>query len=384
MTAPNTTAAKRRVAVIYDGFPHYRRGIIEELAASDRYEYYFFCDEGYRDQSIKAYSFKPGINVVRTRSFTLGPYYVQRGILGRIRALKISLCIFLGNPWFASYWLLTPLLRLLGKKVLFWTHGWISAREPFLRRTMKSAFFKLPNGLLLYGRRSRQIGLARGFAAERMSIISNSLDYRSQKGVFDALSGVQRETIRRELGLPLEPKILICTARLTKACRFDILLHAAHQLLARKHDVFVLLVGDGPESQSLAELGASLDVPLRLWGPCYDELALAKLYKASDLTVSPGKVGLTAMHSMAYGTPVISHDNLDRQMPEFESIVAGATGDFFVENSSDDLASVIAGWFGAHAEKPERECVARIEAEFTPTYQRGVIEAALASLEATV
>jgi len=381
MALPNTTLGKHRVAIIYDGFPHYRKGIIEELAASDRYEYYFFCDDGYRDKSIKTYLFKPGINVVRTRSFTLGPYYVQRGILRSIRLLKISFCIFLGNPWFASYWFLTPILRLLGKKVLFWTHGWISASEPFLRRTMKSTFFKLPNGLLLYGRRSKEIGLSRGFAAERMSVVSNSLDYRIQKVIFDSLGGVQQASVRRELGLPLAPKILICTARLTRACRFDILLRAARKLIADNHDVFVLLIGDGPEIESLAELGASLEVPLRFWGPCYDELTLAKLYKASDLTVSPGKVGLTAMHSMAYGTPVISHDNMDRQMPEIESVIAGETGDFFVENASDDLACVIAKWFDAHPEKPEGRCVARIEAEFTPRYQRAVIEAALASLE---
>jgi len=371
--------SKARVAVIYDGFPHYRKGVIEELVSSTKFEYYFFCDPDYRDNSIKTYAFKPEINVVRTGSFSIGPFYVQRNILKGLIKNKIRYCIFLGNPWFVSYWVLTPILRLLGKKVYFWSHGWISKREPFLRRTTKGLFFRLANGLLLYGRRSKEIGISRGHRSESMHVLNNSLDYRSQKRIFDDLAGISPATLRQELQLPLNCKLIICTARVTKTCRFDLLMHAAKKLKAYGHDPFVIIVGDGPETSGLATLATSLGLAHRFWGACYDEVTLAKLYKASDLTVSPGKVGLTAMHSLAYGTPVISHDNFDHQMPEYEAIVPGVTGDFFAENSSDDLAKVMANWFDHHASKPERDCVARIEAEFTPAFQKGVIEAALAA-----
>jgi glycosyltransferase involved in cell wall biosynthesis len=137
------------------------------------------------------------------------------------------------------------------------------------------------------------------------------------------------------------------------------------------------LVGEGPEKESLESLALSLQVPHRFVGACYDEAVIAKLFKASDLTVSPGKVGLTAMHSMAYGTPVISHGNFDHQMPEVEAIVPGITGDVFSENSSEDLARVISTWFDQHPRKPERECINRIESDFTPAIQRRVIEATL-------
>ena len=36
--------AKKNVAIIYDGFPHYRKAIIEELSASPEFNYYFFAD----------------------------------------------------------------------------------------------------------------------------------------------------------------------------------------------------------------------------------------------------------------------------------------------------------------------------------------------------
>jgi glycosyltransferase involved in cell wall biosynthesis len=368
---------KERVAVIYDGFPHYRKGVIEELASSNNYDYYFFGNSTYRDASIKAYDFKPGINVVRTNSFSWRHFNVQTNIFNGLLRNKISHCIFLGNPWFLSYWILTPILRLLGRKVYFWSHGWITQREPRLRGTVKHLFFRLPHALLLYGRRSKEIGISRGFSPERMYVINNSLDYSAQKKLFESLARSSQTELRNEFQVPLDRKVIICTARVTQKCRFDLLMHAANKLRSRNLEVFLLIVGDGPEKEALSALAISLGLAHMFWGACYDEAMIAKLYKASDLTVSPGKVGLTAMHSMAYGTPVISHDNFDHQMPEYESIVPGVTGNFFAEHSSEDLARAILEWFDGHPVKPERECIERIEAEFTPSFQRRAIESAL-------
>jgi len=369
--------SKERVAVIYDSFPHYRKGIIEELAASDCYDYYFFGNSTYRDVTIKAYDFNPGIRVIRTNGFSWRHFNFQTNIFKGLLQNKISHCIFLGNPWFISYWVLTPILRLLGKKVYFWSHGWITRREPALRGTVKSLFFRLPHALLLYGRRSKEIGVSRGFSAERMYVINNSLDYRAQKALFESLAKLSQNELRSQFQFPLDRKVIICTARVTRKCRFDLLMHAAAKLKSCNREIFLVIVGDGPEKEALSALAASLGLAHRFWGACYDEELIARLYKAADLTVSPGKVGLTAMHSMAYGTPVISHDNFDNQMPEYEAITPGVTGGFFAENSSDDLARAILDWFDKHPKKPEKECIACIEAEFTPSFQRRVIERAL-------
>jgi glycosyltransferase involved in cell wall biosynthesis len=265
----------------------------------------------------------------------------------------------------------------MGKHVYFWSHGWLSCQDPLLRRIIKAAFFRLPEGLFLYGRRARKIAISKGFRAERVHFVSNSLDYKSQKIIFNALASVPQVSVRRELDLPVGSRIIICTARLTTKCRFDILLLAVSKLIKGDPNHFVVLVGDGPERSSLSSLAQSLGVPHRFVGECYDEYVIARYFKASDLTVSPGKVGLTAMHSMAYGTPVISHSNLDHQMPEVEAIVPGVTGDLFTEDSAEDLARVIGAWFVDHPLKPEGECVSRIETEFTPVFQRQVIESVL-------
>lgn len=55
------------------------------------------------------------------------------------------------------------------------------------------------------------------------------------------------------------------------------------------------------------------------------------------MCVCPAAVGLTAIHALSYGCPVISNDNVETQMPEFESIVEGETGSLFKENDIEDL-----------------------------------------------
>ena len=60
--------------------------------------------------------------------------------------------------------------------------------------------------------------------------------------------------------------------------------------------------------------------------------------KISDVCVMPGRIGLTAIHALSNGVPVISHSNFDHQMPESEVILDGVTGYFFTMN---DFASLV-------------------------------------------
>ena len=81
------------------------------------------------------------------------------------------------------------------------------------------------------------------------------------------------------------------------------------------------------------------------YGACYDDNLTASLLYNSDVCVSPGEVGLTAIHSMMFGTPVITHKDFCTQGPEFESIKPGETGDFFEKDDVSSLANTINRWF---------------------------------------
>ena len=80
------------------------------------------------------------------------------------------------------------------------------------------------------------------------------------------------------------------------------------------------------------------------FGPCYDESKIAELIFNADICLSPGNAGLTSIHVLTYGTPVITHNNSVHQMPEFESIIDGKNGTFFEENNLDDMIRVVSEW----------------------------------------
>ena len=115
-------------------------------------------------------------------------------------------------------------------------------------------------------------------------------------------------------------------------------------------------------------------------GAVYDEELIASLLWNADLCISPGNVGLTALHSMAYGTPVATHNDFAEQMPEYEAIIEGLTGFFFDRNSVDDLEKKLINWFGRKdydREEIRRRCIARIESKYTPSEQVKVFRRAM-------
>ena len=111
----------------------------------------------------------------------------------------------------------------------------------------------------------------------------------------------------------------------------------------------MLIIGDGSilnklknEYNNFIESGW-----LHFYGATYDENELGNLIFHSDLCVSPGNIGLTAIHSLTYGTSVASHSNFRNQMPEVEIIKEGINGFMFKENNIEDLALKIESFFNS-------------------------------------
>ena len=138
----------------------------------------------------------------------------------------------------------------------------------------------------------------------------------------------------------------------------------------------LVIIGDGQEMENLQDLAKSLNIFNKCWfyGDCYNESEIANLIYNSDLCISPGNVGLTAIHSLVYGTPVITHSDFNNQGPEFEAIVPGKTGDFFEKNSLESLISVVNNWFNINRDKVPQNCFKIIDKYYNPTYQYNVIK----------
>lgn len=368
------------VNVIYHHFPHYRRPIIKELAANGFHNYRFWGSH----QPIAGIEAFAGDQEVRIEplSFKIyGRLWLLTGYWPAVWDPSVDLLIILANPNIISTWIITLVARLRGKKVLFWTHGWLK-RETYLKRKLRNFYLGLANHILVYGCRAKEIGVSCGFSKKRISVIYNSLDFTKSTELSRRLSsGMRKSDARAIFADPLRP-LIICTARLTAACRFDLLFEASKIIGDKGMPWNILLVGDGPERAHLERSAKALNISVHFFGACYDEDVVAELIYDADLTVSPGKIGLTVIHSLSYGTPAITHDNFDEQMPEVEAITPGVTGDLFRYNDAGDLAQTIQLWLssGRNRQNVRRHCQEVVATVWNPVRQRVLIDQAVTNV----
>jgi glycosyltransferase involved in cell wall biosynthesis len=139
--------------------------------------------------------------------------------------------------------------------------------------------------------------------------------------------------------------ILFC-GRINAKARVELLVKAVYALKASgKTRVRAKIIGDGQHLSSLQELAERLGVAdwISWLGPIFDEEALAKHFLNASVFVYPGAVGLSAIHAMHYGLPVVTHDQERDQMPEAAAVRHRETGIRFGAGDYTDLAAKLEG-----------------------------------------
>ncbi len=360
-----------RVLIVYPFMPHYRYGIFKALDESTRIECTFASDpKGVSGVEPMVASSVQRHHSLTNRRLPRGKW--QSGLLKHVVTGRYEAFIFLGDASSLSTWVAAVILRLRRKRVLFWTIGW-HAPEKGLTKVIRLAFYRLAHEVLLYGNVAKALGIQLGFPESRMRVIHNSQSTRAP------LSRADLEPMDRNI-LKSEYPIVGAVIRLNPIKRLELLILAASELRRRGNPITVFLAGEGPAGADLLKLAAEEDVDLRLAGPVYAESDITAIYDAMAVTVVPSAVGLTAIQSMAHGVPVISDDSPYTQMPEWEAIIPGVTGDYFDPGNHVALADVIARWIARQAQDEQtvhKACIAEVTQRWHPDAQLPLIEAAV-------
>lgn len=364
---------KKKLCLIYNFAPRYREGIFRLIDREYDCDWYF----GDNATDIKGLdlSVLGHVEILQNRIVGRAPWYFQKGVLRLVRKKEYSTYFMLGDVYCLSTWFLAIVLKCFypRKRVYFWSHGWYG-KEGVVKKWLKKMFFKLVDGTFLYGNYAKNLMLKEGFLADRLFVIHNSLDYEQQL----RLRGELRETGIFQKHFGNDCKNLIFIGRLTVVKRLDLLIEALRMLNDGGTRYNLTLIGDGVQKERLRELVARYNLEGNVWfyGACYDDKVNAELIYNADLCVSPGNVGLTAMHVMVFGTPVATHDNFPYQMPEFEAIHEGETGTFFKYNDVGSIVDKIDLWFSScrDREKVRQACFCEIDRYWTPQYQMEVIK----------
>jgi len=375
-----------KIVVVYHFFAHYRGAINNELIKKSS-NYYMFAGDAKdpANSGIKEWVPDDPSRFIYCKSNLIkGRILIQKGIVKLALRSDIDTIIFLGDAQYLTTWIGAIIARLSGKRVLFWTIGWLRD-EGGVKDLIRCMFYRIAHGLLLYGNYAKKLATARRFDENMLYVVYNSLDYEQQEKIREQITAEQITSVRQTIFPNSVNPMLICTTRLVKKRRLDLLLDAMVLLKQNNHEVNLLLIGDGPEKEELMKFADDHQLSVHFYGECYDEEVLASLIMASNVTVAPGMVGLTAMHSLGYGTPVITHDDPNRQAPEWEAIVPGHNGAFFRFGDSKDLARVISEWTTTSilSNEDRKKCYEIIGQYYNPSYQRAVIDKAISGLPAS-
>lgn len=370
------------IAIVYHFFAHYREAVVGRLARSTKAKFTFFGDDHDYESSIKAGSLLPPVDHRSCPTHRICRSWMWQPKLIRVAASReFDQLILLGNPYWIATWIGAIVGRLTGKRVIFWSHGFLippTGAKGFVRRV----FLRLAHLHLFYGRGAKQHAVRIGWNPQRIHVIGNSLDLDRQSAAREAVDERAIASCRSALFERPNAPTVICSCRLQPKKRLDLLIRAAATLARRGEPINLVIIGDGPERAQLEQLARHEGVPTHFEGACYDESRIALLTMASDLTVCPGFIGLTAIHSMAYGVPVITNRRSSEGAPEVESIVPGRTGDLFEDGDLEDLVRVMRLWLHRSADRQaiRTACIDMVERHWSPDSQLRTIERAVSGL----
>jgi glycosyltransferase involved in cell wall biosynthesis len=360
----------KKICLIYNYAQHYRKNIFMLLDKELDCDFIFGDKMG--DVKKMDYSLLAHLKKEVKNKTILYPIYYQKGVLSLLKE-DYTHFLFLGDLNCISTWLMLLLSHFFGKKIYFWSHGWYGKESKF-RALLKKFYFNYSDGVFLYGNYAKNLMIDNGIDSNKLFVIYNSLSYDEQKIIRTRL----KKTDIYKNHFHNERRNLIFIGRLTRVKKLDLLLKAFYILNEKVQKYNLIFIGSGEMTNELSEMAQSLDISKDIWffGETYDELELSELIFNADLCVSPGNVGLTAIHAMTYGCPVITHDNFAYQGPEFEAIVSGRTGIFFKYNNIQSLIESINNWFNLKLERNLiiENCFKIIDTKYNPHYQIDIIK----------
>jgi len=361
-----------KLCLIYNYAPHYRTGIFKLIDNEFDCAWYFgdsMSDVKKMDYAILKHP------VIEVKTIKKGSISFMKGIVGLL-SKEYSHYLILPDTHSLSSWLFLLLSRLHPqKKVYIWTHGWYG-KESHVEKIFKKIMYHLPNGgVFLYGNHSRELMIKEGFNPNKLFTIHNSLAYDQQLSIRKEMKSTSVYIDHFDNNNPN----LFFVGRLTPAKKLDQVLRAMVICKQKGQNYNMTFIGDGEKTKDLKQLTHKLGLQNNVWfyGPCYNEKELSNLIYNADLCVAPGNIGLTAMHTLVFGTPALTHGNSSYQMPEFEAIKECVTGGFFEMDSIEDLADNINTWFAKNRKRREeirQNCFKEIDEQWNPYFQIDILK----------
>ena len=294
--------------------------------------------------------------------------------MSQVFSLKYTHYVVTGDVSYILNWLILIYAFFTRRKVYCWCHGMKSYNSKWHVRKQCQLFFNSMDGVFLYNNYNIQFMKLNGIHSP-IHVIHNSLNTPIQTDLYNQLESSNFYTSHFGNNNP----VVVFIGRIQKRMKVQYLVEATDILRKKGINVNLVIVGAYMDGVDVEKMVHDKNMQKQVWfyGSSFDEQNNSKLLYNADVCVAPGTVGLTAIHSLSYGTPCITHDNHSATGPEFESIIPGETGDFFKENDVEDLAKVMEKWLGLPKEQREtirHNCRKEVEQNWSISSQIALLQ----------
>ena len=379
----------RRIKVVHFRWmiEHYRAPVLRRLSTHPEIDFTVCAGDnteifpGERLASAKEVGKSEGIRWRETKCrWIRWPFKFkwQQGVVNVALREDIDVAIFTLSLHCPCTLLSWAICIIRGIPVVPWSVG-VKKGEQRSKWFVRRLLYRQAKALLLYGQFARDFFIRCGFRKDKIFVVRNSLDHDVQMAIRQTLTDGDRIACRAEYGVrKSEERLIFISSRLEKPKKIGLLIRSIARLKKKGRGVHLVVIGDGRESEKLSLITQEQEVEDRVifLGPCYDEYKLGRIIFSSDLCVVPGEVGLIAMHSLVYGTPILTCNNRrGSHGPEIESVVEGLTGSYFRDGDLQDLVEKMEEmlYIVPCRSRMSEACRKMIDTTYTPEYQERII-----------
>lgn len=318
-----------RVVIIHPALLSYRLDFFDRLSRyydGEVWVYYSTSDMGALSCNDAVPNWAEPVGPIRT--IAAGVDW-QQGAIG-VPFSRDDIVVISGAPRCVSNLVLLLRARLKGATTIWWGHYRSASSKP-LRMALRMALARSAHALLFY-------------TDAEVDEYRTKTKRRDRRPIHALNNGINSDPIRRRRAAydpTTRDRALLMIGRLTDKAGLNIAIEALAQPAAAGIDLHI--IGDGIEGPSLRAFAEERGLSNRIhWhGGTTSEDQIAAVANRCRAFIYPGEVGLSLIHAMAYGLPVVLHDDPLVQMPEYAAFEDGVTGCSFPRGDVEALAKTL-------------------------------------------
>ena len=320
-----------KIIVVQPSVPFYRYGYFSRVAERLGKSFSVYASPGNLNvlserDSIPAWEFP-----LPTMRHLAPKIHWQPGVLS-IAIEKDDIVVVSGAPRCLSNIALLIKARMRGATTIWWGHYWSSTSRKW-SATVRMALMHLSDALLFYTDQEKTEYLAATKTRRRIPLFALN----------NGVETSQIASLRQPYCTKSRKRDLVYIGRVIQKSNLDLLIDALSQPSCA--GVTLDIIGDGDDKARLQARCTELNLAERItWHDgTVDEAKIAAVFNRCKIFVYPGAVGLSLVHALAYGLPVIVHGDRWKHGPEFAALKTGDNGHTFANGDLAALSEVIAG-----------------------------------------